>query len=289
MLLLPVEKVGITPTRFFEVLRLDALDSVLGGNKVFKLAGHLQRASALGAVGLESLGGPFSNHLLALAEAGRRLSLSTRAWVRGGNDVPPPEGIKELMQRGLEVLSVSRAEFWALRHRPEWQEGALLPDGWYRIPEGGGGEAGLAGASALAACVPPHTRVVALSVGSGTTAAALHRALPHEVELWAFPAIKGPSRDLHERVLSLARSEAPPQRLHWITEPEIARFGICPPWLKSWMLDWEQDTGVTADRVYTCRLFWALSHCLSVHPKPPGSVLAIHTGGLGWTAGENVL
>jgi 1-aminocyclopropane-1-carboxylate deaminase len=282
MLLLPVEKVGITPTRFFEVLRLDALDPVLGGNKVFKLVGHQERALALGAMGLESLGGPFSNHLLALAEAGRRLALPTRAWVRGGDDVPEPAGLAALRVRGMTVMPASRTQFSAWRTHSEWQEGGLLPDGWYRIPEGGGGEAGLAGASTLAACVPHHTRVVALSVGSGTTAAALHRALPHEVEIWAFPAIKGQSGNLHQRVLALARSQAPPQRLKWITEPQVARFGICPAWLISWMKEWHGQTGIEADTVYTSRLFWALTQHLCLHPHPPESVLAIHTGGLGW-------
>jgi 1-aminocyclopropane-1-carboxylate deaminase len=65
------------------VLRLDLLDPLISGNKWFKLKPHIEAAAAAGADGLISLGGAHSNHLHALAAAGRRFGFETVGLLRG--------------------------------------------------------------------------------------------------------------------------------------------------------------------------------------------------------------
>ncbi|EGH98316.1 1-aminocyclopropane-1-carboxylate deaminase, partial [Pseudomonas amygdali pv. lachrymans str. M302278] len=54
------------------MLRLDRIDTLISGNKWFKLSDHLKQAVTVGAQGVISLGGAHSNHLHALAAAGKR-------------------------------------------------------------------------------------------------------------------------------------------------------------------------------------------------------------------------
>ena len=65
------------------ILRLDRIDPLISGNKWFKLIEHLQTADHAGAEGIISLGGAHSNHLHALAAAGKRFGFSTVGLLRG--------------------------------------------------------------------------------------------------------------------------------------------------------------------------------------------------------------
>ena len=65
------------------VLRLDRIDPLISGNKWFKLTGHLAQAQQAGASGIISLGGAYSNHLHALAAAGKRFGFATVGLLRG--------------------------------------------------------------------------------------------------------------------------------------------------------------------------------------------------------------
>ena len=66
-----------------DVLRLDRLHPLWGGNKVFKLLPNLHRAEALGLRRVISFGGAYSNHLHALAAWGAEHGVQTVGIVRG--------------------------------------------------------------------------------------------------------------------------------------------------------------------------------------------------------------
>lgn len=71
------------------VLRLDLIDPLISGNKWFKLTHHLAAAAEAGAEGVISLGGAHSNHLHALAAAGKRFGFPTVGLLRGhAQDTP---------------------------------------------------------------------------------------------------------------------------------------------------------------------------------------------------------
>jgi 1-aminocyclopropane-1-carboxylate deaminase len=67
------------------ILRLDLIDPLITGNKWFKLTHHFKAAKQAGATGVISLGGAHSNHLHALAAAGKRFGFPTVGLLR-----PPP-------------------------------------------------------------------------------------------------------------------------------------------------------------------------------------------------------
>ena len=129
------------------VLRLDRIDPLISGNKWFKLTEHLAQARDAGASGIISLGGAYSNHLHALAAAGKRFDFPTVGLLRGhAQDTPT---VLDLKAFGMQLHWLGYGGYRA-RHEP----GFWLP--WheqyphlYPVPEGGGGLAGALGCGVL--------------------------------------------------------------------------------------------------------------------------------------------
>ena len=66
------------------VLRLDKIHPEISGNKWFKLKYYLEAAKLRKKDRLISFGGPYSNHLVALACAARAQGFSSTGFIRGG-------------------------------------------------------------------------------------------------------------------------------------------------------------------------------------------------------------
>ena len=108
------------------VLRLDLIDPLISGNKWFKLTHHLAAAAEAGAEGVISLGGAHSNHLHALAAAGKRFGFPTVGLLRGHAQDTPTS--LDLQAFGMQLHWLGYAGYRA-RHQADfwlpWQ--ALYP------------------------------------------------------------------------------------------------------------------------------------------------------------------
>jgi 1-aminocyclopropane-1-carboxylate deaminase len=97
-----------------EVLRADLIDAQLSGNKYFKLLPNLTAARNAGSNVLLSFGGPWSNHLHALAAAGARYGFQTIGLVRG--EPQSTACLADAVRWGMHVHFISRT---AYRRRAE--------------------------------------------------------------------------------------------------------------------------------------------------------------------------
>ncbi|MBV4552753.1 1-aminocyclopropane-1-carboxylate deaminase [Pseudomonas sp. SWRI102] len=161
------------------VLRLDQIDSLVSGNKWFKLLDHLRAAQEAGAEGVMSLGGAYSNHLHALAAAGERFGFATVGLLRGHPQDTPT--VLDLKVFGM-TLHWLGYEGYRRRHDPDfwapWQ--AQYPRLW-PIPEGGSGLPGAKGCMTWATSVSAQLKGLGwddyhgwwLPCGTGTSLAGL--------------------------------------------------------------------------------------------------------------------
>jgi len=161
------------------VLRLDLIDPLISGNKWFKLTEHLRAAHQAGADGLISLGGAHSNHLHALAAAGKRFGFATVGLLRGHPQQTPTT--LDLERYGMQLHWLGFAGYRA-RHEPGfWQPWQALYPNLHQVPEGGGGLAGALGCKPLVNQVREQLATVGwddydgwwLAAGTGTTLAGL--------------------------------------------------------------------------------------------------------------------
>lgn len=257
--------------------REDLRDPLLGGNKWYKLQGHLRAAAGRR---LLSFGGAWSNHLHALAAAGQRFGLETVGVVRGHQDSAM---LADCRAFGMRLIPVDYGQY---RQREEagWVASLLRDHGLedcYVIPEGGGGAEGLAGFASLAAELEavdcPTT--VAVAMGTGTTLAGLAAHLSPNCQIWGFPVLPLPEM---QQKLAKWLAETPDAATYRVWHDLVDQgYGRLTPELRDFMAWFECHHSIPLDPVYTVKLIWALNSLAKQGGIPRGSrIVALHSGGL---------
>jgi 1-aminocyclopropane-1-carboxylate deaminase len=161
------------------IARLDQLHPLLSGNKWFKLRRNLQFAKSVGATTLLSFGGAYSNHIHALAAAGRLFDFRTIGVIRGEICGPLNPTLSFAEAQGMMLLPVSRTEY-RQRHDPVYLDElqARFGERVYLIPEGGANLLGVQGCMDIAQLLADEVSdlegcEILLACGTGTTLAGL--------------------------------------------------------------------------------------------------------------------
>lgn len=274
------------------VKREDLLHPQLGGNKFYKLAGHLERFRESGMRRLLSFGGAFSNHLYALAAAAHDLGVTSVGIIRGEQPERLSPTLQDAADLGMKLVFISREEY-RNKTDPAWlaELQQRFPDA-YVIPEGGGDITGSRGCMALAtgavAASPWQPDVICVATGTGGTAAGVLAAGVSE-QVCAFLVLKGSTaetfdmqRGILTRACALARKERgdlPALLLE--TNYSCGGYARFPDELRCFMAEFEAETGVPLDPVYTAKLFWGIAHkARAGHWRPGTRILVLHSGGL---------
>ena len=266
-----------------QVLRLDAIDPLISGNKWFKLKPYLEQAARLGACGLISLGGAHSNHLHALAAAGQRFGFNTVGLLRGHAQITPT--VQDLTAMGMQLHWLGYQGYRA-RHADDflhsWQ--ALYPN-HVCIDEGG---LGLDAAHSCSALVGEVQRLLAgraydgwwLGAGTGTTLAGLVLAERGRVPVHgvlAVPIKHGVPENI-AKLLAGANCANDGYSLH---DGSLGGFAKVTPALLEFMARTEQQAGLKLDPVYTAKALLALKHKVEAGLFTKGArLIFVHTGGL---------
>ncbi|WP_339868956.1 1-aminocyclopropane-1-carboxylate deaminase/D-cysteine desulfhydrase [Pseudohongiella nitratireducens] len=289
------------------LLRLDLIDVALGGNKIFKLYGNLLTAQKLGFDTLISFGGVWSNHLYALAAAGQRLGLKTKAIIRGELPAQGNHCLSFLKSCGMELYPVSRQQY-RQRHDPVWQQELLSLHGpaWL-IPEGGANLAGVVGCQQLAFLIsqlPGGYDEVVLPCGTATTLAGLVAgiSLLSRQQGTSSLSFRHPAFETREKVPAVrgmvvlkGMTSLQAEIEHWLRCQGVKH---CVDWsldasahfggyakrsaeISHFNYSFWQTHGIPLEPVYSGRMMRALFQRIEDGYYPHGTrLLALHTGGL---------
>jgi 1-aminocyclopropane-1-carboxylate deaminase len=287
------------------VLRLDLLGGLAPGNKIYKLREILLeadggRGAAVATPGtsaprkLVSFGGPWSNHLHALAALGHREGYETVGIIRGEAGPQDTAMLADAARWGMQLVNVSRTEY-RRRNNPDYLESmekAFAP--CLVIPEGGSSGAGARGCMEigrlLKQMVPGRHRVL-LAVGTGTTLAGVAAGLGPDYEVTGVSALRG-ATDLSERVKAALEECGVNQVANWSIwhDDHCGGFARISDALREFILAFESVHGLQLDPVYTAKLMYAIYRRLESgewSDKQP--IVAIHTGGLQGRRGYSFL
>src|SRR5688572_22195945 len=94
------------------ILRLDTIHPHISGNKWFKLKYNLEEASRQKKDTLVTFGGAYSNHIVAVAAAGKEAGFKTRGIIRG-DELSENENsmLRFAKECGMKLHFVSREEY----------------------------------------------------------------------------------------------------------------------------------------------------------------------------------
>lgn len=264
-----------------EVWPLDRVHEVISGNKWFKLKYNLLSALENGCSRIASCGGAYSNHLHALAWAGRELGLPTWAAIRGEElALQQNATLNDLRDWGMCLTFVSRERYRQWRA----QGWAFFPtDNTLNVPEGGDNFLGVLGCISLAQAVSSRDYTqVHLACGTGCTFLGMRLGLPVRMAVTGWCTLKGnwQSQVMQQRLQHYSMG-APTGKWQLLSVGDQRRFGHRDTALSTFMQTFTAETGILLDPVYTGRMLWGLQQQLLQGKVAPGSrLLVIHSGGL---------
>ena len=304
------------------VRRDDLVDSNLSGNKFYKLFYNLQQAKIGGYQLVLSFGGAYSNHLYALAIAGRNFGFKTIGVIRGERPKHLSPTLQDAERWGMQLHFISRINYREhTRHalnemQPEYGELVKIYGDFYSIPEGGANSQGLRGAQVIGWAIQQlkaEYTAICLACGTGNTLAGVAAGIANaEVtgfnvgseigseisvaelvteapKVIGFSVLKGDG-DLGERIITQQQNLGLRSN-NWRLISGYHAGGYAkklPDVVQEFSHVFERETMLQLDPVYTLKMFYGVAQLLALNYWPRGSrLILIHTGGLQGRRGFN--
>lgn len=279
-----------------DCLRLDKIHPFVSGNKWYKLKYSILHGYQSGVARFLSFGGAYSNHLHALAYAGKHLNIKTIGVIRGERIEPLNPTLQDCQDWGMELCWLSREQYRQFSSHSSGGDSisvaakahflSLYPDAWV-IPEGGAGSDGVLGIESLFNALH-HQGVmdydyIATPVGSGTTLAGVARAKIGRAKCLGFSALKG-GLDLERRVEIQLEDALRVNKWSIAHDYHFGGFAKINSRLTNFISDIYNQYDLLLDPIYTGKMLYGLAEYIHQGRIPSGSkVLMLHTGGLqGW-------
>ena len=263
----------------FDLLRLDQTDSLISGNKWFKLLPNLSHIKQGDLIA--SFGGPHSNHIHALAYATQTLGLKSVGFIRGEPQSTPT--LEDAQSWGMQLIFIDRDTYRDKPTQSLTEKYQLIDPHW--IPEGGSNTRAVEGCASIwnQVCLQGDLYdQLYVAVGSGGTIAGLIAGASQQIELIGI-SVLGSRADLEERVSDLLTQVAPsqtPQSSQWSIEIALEqRYGKVTAELAATHVR-AQALGMVLDPIYTLRVFHFLNRQFLDDRIKGKRILMVHTGGL---------
>lgn len=280
---LPIQKNGITVA----IRREDLIHPFVSGNKFRKLKYNLLQAKEENQTTLLTFGGAFSNHIAAVAFAGKEQNFKTIGIIRGDelqDKIQENPTLKFAQENGMQFEFVSRSDY-SDKENPDFIKQLREKFGsFYLVPEGGTNDLAVKGCGEILAKEDSQFDYICCAVGTGGTISGLiNSGLPHQKVL-GFPALKGDF--LREEICKFAKNH------NWqlITDYHFGGYGKVNLELINFINNFSESNKIPLDPVYTSKMVFGVLDLIAKDYFPPNSkILLIHTGGLQGIQGMNQL
>ncbi|HEY4617116.1 MAG TPA: pyridoxal-phosphate dependent enzyme [Flavobacterium sp.] len=268
------------------IKREDLIHPFISGNKFRKLKYNLLQAKEEQNETLLTFGGAYSNHIAAVAFAGKEKGFKTIGIIRGDelrDKISENPTLLFAQNCGMQLEFVSREEY-RLKNETSFLENLEKQFGdFYLIPEGGTNELAIKGCQEILTEEDSDFDFVCCSVGTGgTIAGIINSALPHQKVL-GFPALKGDF--LKDEIRIFVQNE------NWelITAYHFGGYGKVNPDLIAFINQFYDKNKIPLDPIYTAKMVFGVIDMIDKDYFPAHSkILLIHTGGIQGIKGMNM-
>ncbi|WP_375434274.1 1-aminocyclopropane-1-carboxylate deaminase/D-cysteine desulfhydrase [uncultured Hymenobacter sp.] len=268
------------------LLRDDLAHPELPGNKWRKLKYNLAEAQQQGYDTLLTFGGAFSNHIAAVATAGRLQNLRTIGVIRGEETAQLNPTLARAAADGMHLRYLDRSTYRRKQESTFLAELLRETGPAYVIPEGGSNALALPGCAELVTELTAEVDFDYLCVacGTGGTLAGLLTRLDQRQAV-GISALKG-GEFLRPAIDELTQT-ATGRTYHNYelrTEYHFGGYAHFSAELLRFIEDFEARHGVLLDPIYTGKLLCGVLDLLRLgYFKAGSTVVVVHTGGLqGW-------
>lgn len=264
------------------IKRDDLLHHAMSGNKWRKLKYNLIEAKRAGHSQIITFGGAYSNHIYAVASAGKELGFETIGIIRGEEYSPLNPTLRFALNHGMKLFYLPRS-IYRSRNESEFQQSILEKYGpGYLVPEGGTNCLALRGVGEIISEINIEYDYICSAVGSGGTAAGIITHLPNDKQFLGFPVFKN-SFYMDEIVYELINECHHEGKYNWQLNHEyhFGGFAKINEELVSFIDYFEMENGIPLDPIYTSKMLCGLDKQIAENYFEPGTkIIALHTGGL---------
>lgn len=244
---------------------------IISGNKWRKLREYIQIAQFKGHKHVISFGGAYSNHLYALAFAGKELGITTTGIIRG-DELTADSNIylTQMKNWGMELIFINRADYQQKRIPEAFKSSESLI-----IAEGGFGDAAITGIKGIIHELGDATfDHMICPVGTGTTYLGICDSATNMI-------IHGilTLNNLAEIEANAISLKIPTQNLY--TSYVFGKYANQPEVLVKFCEEFSHKHQLKIEPIYTGKMFYGLYDLIQKDTFKPGSrLLALHTGGV---------
>ena len=265
------------------IKREDLLHPHISGNKFRKLKYNLAEAKKYNKI--LTYGGAFSNHIVAVAAAGKEYGFQTIGIIRGEelvSQIADNPSLQFAQECGMQLEFISREQY---RHKNEiaaleyWQKkyGEV-----YVLPEGGTNQLAVKGCEEIITSADEVYDFICCAVGTGgTISGIINSAMPHQ-KIIGFPALKGDF--LQEDIRNFTHEN------NWELQTDYHFGGYAKTTSKliQFLNDFHAQHQIPLDPIYTGKMVYGVMDLIQKNYFKKGSkILLIHTGGLQGILGIN--
>ena len=268
------------------IKREDLIHPFVSGNKFRKLKYNLLQAKAENKTTLLTFGGAFSNHIAAVAYAGKEKGFKTIGIIRGDellDKITENPTLKFAQENGMQFEFVSREEY-RLKGEKSFIEKLKDKFGdFYLVPEGGTNELAVKGCEEILTEQDSVFNYVCCAVGTGGTISGLINSSLQNQKILGFPALKGDF--LTDEIRIFAKKD------NWnlISDYHFGGYGKINLELIEFINAFFEENKVPLDPIYTGKMVFGVIDLIHKNYFPANSkILLIHTGGLQGINGMNL-
>ena len=265
--------------------REDLLHPVISGNKFRKLKYTMEYLNSISQKCMLTFGGAFSNHIAAVAAAGKIHGINTIGVIRGeelANKYTNNPTLSYAKAQGMQLIFVTRKQY-AQKDTPEFVTWLRKEYGdFYVVPEGGTNDFAIRGCSEILTAQDASYDYICVSVGTGGTLAGIVSTLkPHQKAI-GFSALKGTfQEDIVKKYNSNTNFEI-------LDEYCFGGYAKIDSDLVRFINTFKETQDIGLDPVYTGKMMYGIFDLMKKgYFKKNSRILAIHTGGMQGIAGMN--
>ena len=266
--------------------REDLIHPFVSGNKFRKLKYNLLQAKTENQSTLLTFGGAYSNHIAAVAYAGKEKGFQTIGIIRGdelGDKIESNPTLKFAQECGMQFEFVSREDYRLKTDSAFLEQLENKFGSFYLIPEGGTNAFAIKGCEEILTQEDGIFDYVACAIGTGGTISGVINSAFRYQKILGFPALKGDF--LQDEIRNFVQNE------NWelITEYHFGGYAKVNDELIAFINWFFEQTQIPLDPVYTGKMVFGVFDLINKNYFPENSkILLIHTGGLQGIHGMNL-
>lgn len=260
------------------IKREDVLHDEISGNKFRKLKYNLEEAKRQGKSRLLTFGGAYSNHIAAVAAAGRDYGFETIGVIRGDElalKYQENPTLKKAMQDGMQFYFATRTQYRDKMNVVFLEKLQQQFGDFYVIPEGGTNQLAVKGCEEILTEEDEVFDFICCAVGTGGTISGIINSLQTHQKALGFPALKGDF--LYDDIQPYVKN----QQWDLILDYHFGGYAKVSDELRLFIKEFNQKYLITLEPIYTGKMAFGVLDLISKGKFPEKSkILIIHTGGL---------